>query len=285
MKHLETPLCWVGGKNRLKRFLVTLIPKHDIYAEPFFGAGHLLFWKEESKVEYIFDKDDLLINLWQVIKNSELNKQFLEFLTYHPTSRTLYMKYRDILKNPEEYKKLDLVTRAGMAYYIIKCSFGTARVFTGQESWGFSAVRGKNFSTFYNTIWSLIFERLKDVMIENRDFREFFELFHKADKDTFLYVDPPYFSTLEQKTYRFDFSVQDHRDLAKCLKEFGGNFMLSIDSCEESKQIYDGFNKIEIDNIYTVNNGLLLEDRVTKEFVITNYELPKIPTQQILFEL
>jgi hypothetical protein len=79
--------------------------------------------------------------------------------------------------------------------------------------------------------------------------------------------------------------MQDHKDLAKCLREFGGNFLLSIDSCEESKDVYGGFSRIEIENIYTVNNGLLLEDRITKEFVITNYELPNLPIQKILFEV
>jgi len=289
MSRLETPLSWIGGKNRLKRKLVSMFPAHDIYIEPFFGAGHLLFWKSPSKQEWVCDVNDVLINLWKVIKDPELHKRFIDFLTFHPKSRTLFYEYRAALSDPESYKDILPHIRAAMAYYLIKSSFGAMRLFTGEEVWG-STLGTDKMVGFYGVDWKGVFERLKDVIIENRDFREFLKIVNKkATKKTknrrvFAYCDPPYFCVTKHPTacYANDFTMADHIDLASTLKKFKGYWMLSIDDCLESRELYKGFNIIEVPTVYTSENVFTDGKRVT-ELVIGNYDIPEGVIQNELF--
>lgn len=286
MKYLHTPISLVGGKNKLKRRLVNMFPQHTVYVEPFFGAGHLLFWKEPSRFEWVFDKDDLLINLWKTMKDPVLLKEFLEYLDGHPKSRTIFTEYREICSDPEKYSKISPSIRAAMCYFILKCAYGAAEVFTGRESWGFYPCNNK-MRGFYTTNWDLIFRRLHNVNIENRDFRKCFELLSKVSKETFIYCDPPYMKTMlgsnskHQLCYRFNFNEQDHIDLANCLRNFPGLFMLSIYFCEEVEKLYSGFNFKVVETYYTCQEQG--NDIPVKEYIITNYEVKEVNPQKILF--
>jgi DNA adenine methylase len=59
---------WVGGKQRLYRWLIPLIPCHTAYVEVFGGAASLLLNKPRSPVECYNDRDGLLVNLLLCIK-------------------------------------------------------------------------------------------------------------------------------------------------------------------------------------------------------------------------
>jgi len=45
----------MGGKYRLRKAIVRMIPKHICYCEPFGGAGWVLFEKKPSEVEVYND--------------------------------------------------------------------------------------------------------------------------------------------------------------------------------------------------------------------------------------
>jgi DNA adenine methylase len=291
MRKMSTPLKIIGGKNRLKRKLVTLFPAHDIYGEPFLGAGHLLFFKGRSKQEWVSDVDDLIINLWRVLKHAEMHKMFVDWLTNHPKARKLFYDYREMLEDPAKYKTIPQVIRAAMAYFVMKSSFGAMRLFTGQEVWD-SSIGTDKMGAFYNTDWDAVYWRLKDVVIENRDFRHFIPMLSKKastkkGKRTFIYNDPPYFSTVyhPMPCFRHNFTMEDHEDLAKLLTEFKGKWLLSIDDCEDSRRLYKDFNiqEVETYHISEVVNKKPEELKVT-ELVVANYKFPKKGIQEIMFE-
>ena len=286
---IKNVISYIGGKNRLKRKLLTLFKPHDIYVEPFLGGGTMLLWKTPAPHEWVADLDDLIINLWRVLKHPDLYKQFVDYLTMHPKSRTLFYKYREMLKDEEKYTVIGSVVRAAMAYFIIKSSFGTMRVFTGKEVWG-SVLGTDKMVGFYNTDWELIFWRLKDVIIENRDFRTFLPIVNKkACKKTpgrrvFCYCDPPYVITAKHPVpcYRYDFTIKDHEDLAELLHKFRGYFLLSIDDCEESRELYKDLHITEVETVYMSENVHEKSKRVT-ELAITNYQPPKRDVQELMF--
>ena len=48
MNRPKNILRWQGGKSRMLKTLLPLIPPHVCYCEPFFGGGSVLFGKERS---------------------------------------------------------------------------------------------------------------------------------------------------------------------------------------------------------------------------------------------
>ena len=52
---MKTPLSYYGGKQQLAGKIVSLIPEHKVYCEPFIGGAAIFFRKVPSKVEIIND--------------------------------------------------------------------------------------------------------------------------------------------------------------------------------------------------------------------------------------
>ena len=63
MTKLKAPFGWVGGKSRLAKDIVDLIPSHSIYIEVFGGALSVLYAKKPSKLEVVNDINSELVNL------------------------------------------------------------------------------------------------------------------------------------------------------------------------------------------------------------------------------
>jgi DNA adenine methylase len=42
-KSLNSPIKWVGGKSRLRKHIIALLPSHTCYVEPFAGVAWVLF--------------------------------------------------------------------------------------------------------------------------------------------------------------------------------------------------------------------------------------------------
>jgi len=74
---LKAPFGWVGGKSKLSKDIIDLIPEDiKIYIEVFGGAGSILFGKERTKLEVLNDINSDLINLHRSIRT---NPQTLSF--------------------------------------------------------------------------------------------------------------------------------------------------------------------------------------------------------------
>src|SRR6267378_621871 len=67
---MKPPLTYYGGKQNLSKLIISLVPKHHLYCEPFFGGGAVFFAKEPSPVEIINDTNGELINFYRVIKTN-----------------------------------------------------------------------------------------------------------------------------------------------------------------------------------------------------------------------
>jgi len=77
---MNSIISWVGGKRILRKKILPLIPKHDIYCEVFGGAAWILFGKSANKEDWQLSKksrytevyNDIngdLVNFWKYIKN------------------------------------------------------------------------------------------------------------------------------------------------------------------------------------------------------------------------
>lgn len=60
---------WMGGKCRLSKKIVEMLPEHVCYCEPFAGGAWVLFRKQESKVEVINDLNREIITFYRCIQH------------------------------------------------------------------------------------------------------------------------------------------------------------------------------------------------------------------------
>ena len=62
---MRTPITYYGGKQNLSERIVSMMPRHKIYCEPFFWRRSGIFCEAKAGIEVINDKNDLLIKLFQ----------------------------------------------------------------------------------------------------------------------------------------------------------------------------------------------------------------------------
>ena len=171
---LSPPICRVGGKSKLRKTILGMIPKHTCYIELFFGAGWVYFGKETSKIEVVNDIDKELINLFRTIK-------------YHAPEIDRLLEYefsgRDIF---EEYKNCTLeymteIHRAIRFLYLITQSFGGKG-----NNYGYGTTTRPGQQIFYNDMLLKLRDRLKNTYVENLSFEKIIDKYDREHSFSFV---------------------------------------------------------------------------------------------------
>lgn len=250
---LKPPICRVGGKSKLRKTIIEMIPQHTCYIELFFGAGWVYFGKEPSKVEVINDIDKELVNLFRTIK-------------YHAPEVERLLEYefsgRDIF---EEYKNCTLeymteIHRAIRFLYIITQSFAGKG-----KNYGYGTTTKPGQQIFYKQVLLELRDRLKNTYVENLSFEKIID---KYDREhSFFFCDPPYIETCG---YGNKFAEEEHILLAKKLKEIKGKFLLTINDHPLARELYKEFNIREVKVNYSIAKENSARGKYN-ELIITNY--------------
>ena len=238
---MKSPLNYLGGKSRLAKTIVPLIPDHTCYCEPFCGAAWVLFAKEPSRVEVINNMDGELVTFWRVVQNHL--EEFLRYFKFAVISRKLFE-----LEKQKDPTTLTDIQRAVRYFYLQKNSFGgkvTGRTFgTGPSS----PVR-LNLTTIEETLLEVHW-RLARVTIECLDALECIRRYDRPD--TFFYLDPPYWNTAG---YAVPFRKEDYTHLRDTLLQIQGTFILSINDVPQIRTIFKPFRKKKVTTKYSTANG------------------------------
>ena len=250
---MDAPICWVGGKSRLRKTIIERIPEHVCYVEVFGGAGWVLFGKEQSKSEVYNDIDGELVNFFRVVKNC--HKAFLQAYEWILVSRKMF---RDFIEaKPEE---LDEIQRAVRFFYIVRASFGGK--WKG-ASFGYSRTEKAHFNLDnVEGIVKGVYDRLRRVTIEECSFEKVVERYDS--KDTFFYLDPPYYNIF---FYKHNFIQEDFDRMSEVLAGIKGRFIMSLNDCEEVRKM---FARYRIEEVYVRYSIAKLEDK-SGELLIRNY--------------
>jgi DNA adenine methylase len=118
---LLPPFAWVGGKRKIAKEILGLMPPHKRYIEVFGGGLAILYAKEKLTckecVEIVNDFNSELVNLHTQIRNRpETLSMFLSKLL---PSRELFHKIK-----VGEMKPRNDIERAGFYLHLITYSFG-----------------------------------------------------------------------------------------------------------------------------------------------------------------
>nr|WP_281350119.1 DNA adenine methylase [Alkalibaculum sporogenes] len=255
---MKSPISWVGGKSRMIKKLLPMIPDHKGYVEVFGGAGWLLFGKEASKWEVLNDYDSNLMNFWWVVKNCP--DQLIESFNFTLISRETFMQYKEIYKQ-NEYE--DCIERAHIFYYLVKAGFGSSIV-----NPSFGTAKGKsnlNIDKIHDDILNT-YERLKRVTIENKSFEDIIRIYDSPE--TFFFMDPPYRNTCDYPVGHF--TDEQYIKLAELCKSMKSKFMITINKDKFIRDIFKGFHIMEQEVRYSLCKDISGR-RNYGEFIISNH--------------
>lgn len=217
---MNSILNYPGAKWGMAKQIVSMMPPHRSYLEPFFGSGAVLFNKPPSAIETVNDIDGDITNFFKVLR--ERPEELAEAISLTPYSR-------DVFNDAHENRGTESFDRAYR--FAIRSRMGHG--FKTYQKTGFKIdvyARERSYCVnCWNTMPERIFEaaaRLKGVQIENRPA---LELIRKFNYDNVLiYADPPYLlNTRGGKQYRHEMDEQEHIELLAALKAHKGPVIIS----------------------------------------------------------
>jgi DNA adenine methylase len=223
-KKLRPVLRYFGGKFRLADWIISHMPEHRVYVEPYGGAASVLMKKPRSYGEVWNDLDDSVYHLFWCLKHERLALELKLNLERTPFSRrefeTAHCYHPDPLENSRR-----LVIRSFMG-------FGADSVNNRESKTGFRSNSNRSGTTpahdwvNYSQHIDTFFERMKGVVIENKPALDVM-LEHDAPL-TLHYVDPPYpHTTRRGGRYLHEMNNSQHEELCDALKSLKGKVMLS----------------------------------------------------------
>lgn len=250
---------YYGGKYNLSREIIKLIPKHQIYIEPFAGGAAVFFRKKLANKNILNDHEKYLVNMY--IQYKKNTKQFCRVLNTLPYSEYIYK----LSKNYKAYKVNNKLISACFYWYNITNSFSNA-VDGGFNGLGIKAKNDKSHIRYYNKLKELPEKilKLKHTTIFCRDASIIVRSFDS--ENSFFYLDPPY-PGADQGHYK-GYTIENYKNLIKLLKTIKGKFILSnyYQDIELPKEWY--IKKIEVN--MTASKSCEKREKRT-ELLIMNY--------------
>lgn len=228
-------LRWHNGKWKLAPWILAHLPRHRCYVEPFGGAASVLMRKARAYAEIYNDLDDEVVGLFRVLRDPASAAELVRRLELTPFARTEFREAYELTEEPIERARR-LIVRSYMGFG----SNAHASAEKGHRSTGFHANSNRSGTTpaqdwrNYPEALAALIDRLRGVIIENRDARE---VMGKHDGPATLhYVDPPYVHDtraqankydLGWRMYRHELTDDDHAALLGFLDGLAGMVVLS----------------------------------------------------------
>ena len=254
-------LNYPGAKWGMAKEIISLMPPHRSYLEPFFGSGAVLFNKPLSAIETVNDIDGDIVNFFKVLR--ERPQELAEAISLTPYAR-------DVFDDAHENRG---VTEFDRAYrFAIRSRMGHG--FKTYQKTGFKIDVYARERSYCVSVWNRMPEmllqaacRLKDVQIENRPALDLIKKFNHDN--VLIYADPPYLlNTRGGKQYQCEMNEQDHVELLAALYDHKGYVILSGYPSDMYDRELRGWNKIHRKS-YNQNSD------ARTEVLWYNFELPQ----------
>jgi DNA adenine methylase len=213
---MRPPFAYFGGKYGMSARIVSLMPPHRVYIEPFFGSGAVFFAKRPATHEIINDLDGAVVTFFRCLR--ERTDELEHACSLTPYAREEY-EQADIDATDDE---LEIARR-----FWVRINQSFAKTAGNQTGWSVTTARTQATAA---SVWSRIgrfgecARRLMNVSIECCDAADLVE--RMATDDAVIYVDPPYLAATRvsrqdrqrPEDYRRDMGGDsEHRRLAEVL--------------------------------------------------------------------
>lgn len=202
----------MGNKQHIAHRILPFIPAHQLWLEPFFGAGGLFFSKPRTRA-IVNDRDSEVFNLFCVIQDQP---KALEEAWYATPI------HEDLWKHWKRNCPTDPVQRA--VRFLLQSNFS----FLGKH--GTLVWNRKNAKRLLQERIKATHELLYDVEFMSVDFRAMLGRIPLSKGDrrgAFVYCDPPYLNTSNCYGMASSWREQDTRDLVELLMASGMRWAMS----------------------------------------------------------
>ncbi len=213
-----------GGKYKLAPFIISLMPQHRAYVEPFGGGASVLLQKAPCMSEVYNDLNSEVYLVFKTIR--ERGEELAHQIALTPFSRDdLKLAYEPCDDELEQCRRF--LVRSHMA--ISTTSQHKNSGFRAAINSGDYCSQAFTFSKLPEIILQ-VRKRLNRVIIENTDA---FNLFERYDqKDTLFFVDPPYLNETRGRSsvnhgYKHNMTNEQHAELCVILKNLKGKVILA----------------------------------------------------------
>ena len=221
---MKAPFAYYGGKMGMARLIVSLMPQHRVYLEPFLGSGSVLFVKAPATHEIVNDVDNSIVSFFRVLR--ERPEDLARVCRLTPHARTEYL-------SADLEVEVDDLERARRFWIRVNQSF--AKTAGKRTGWSVTTARSQSVpASIVNQVsrFDTCAERLRRVTIECCDGVALIE--RLATSDAVIYADPPYLDTSRSPgrgslgDYRHEMATEaDHRRLADVLRTTPATVLLS----------------------------------------------------------
>lgn len=260
---------WYGGKYSHLDWLLPLLPPSQHFCDVFGGSAAVLINREPSPVETYNDLHSEVVNFFRVLRDQK--ETLVEAIGLTPFSREELAIASQ--RQTEGVSELERARR----FFVCARQVRTGLAQTSSAGrWAHCLLTSRANMAGAVSRWlgsnedlSLIAQRLLRVQIENAPALEVISRYDSSE--TLFYCDPPYPHTSrgDSKAYAHEMSDEDHRRLAKTLRETRGKVALSSYRCALMDELYSDWNRIEAPPkmCHSVKTA-------RTEVLWTNYDLP-----------
>ena len=200
------------------KYILPLIPEHNVYTEAFCGGAAVLFAKPPAEAEVINDINMELVNFYWCCQMYYPDLKAEIDRTLH--CRDQHAHAAHINAYPQFFTP---VQRAWAVWMLSKSSF--ASKLDGAFGYDFRGGMSKKLRNAKDNFTEELCRRLEHVTIENRDALTVIKTYDRPD--TFHFIDPPYVNS-NCGPYSGTFCDRDLQGLLQLLESVSGKFMLTM---------------------------------------------------------
>jgi DNA adenine methylase len=275
---VNSPIKWVGGKSRFRSRIVSLLPRHTCYVEPFGGAAWVLFAKPPSDVEILNDLDKDLVTFFRVLR--EKPEELLASFEWELVARAEFERLAEL-----DPATLTDVQRAHRFYYLIMAGWGGELNYPRFQT---AISDGGHGNRLIGALKHLrerllpVHQRLKTVIIEHLDWEACLDRYDRPK--VVMYIDPPYPDNKCNYAHNMR-SWEEHQRLAERLHQTKCQWILSSYDKPEIRKLYAQHYIISVQAFSGMNVKKHEGQRVlNEEVLITNFRPPSDVVVQVSSE-
>ena len=259
MSKFVSPLRYPGGKLKVVDYVKQLMEVNDLmggtYIEPYAGGASvalsLLFGQYAGKIK-INDKDRSIYAFWYAVLNE--TDALCRLISDTPVTMDTWQVQHELQKHKEEAGLLEL----GFSTFFLNRT-NRSGILNGGVIGGKNQLGTWKIDARYNK--KDLIERIEHVagyadLIEltSMDAVALIKRYKRTPAvKTFCYLDPPYY-VKGQDLYLNYYRDKDHQDIAKAIKKFKGQWIISYDAVDFISELYKDYRQKEYYLSYSAGN-------------------------------